>query len=32
MTGDIAVAGPVAILIVWGVGAVALAARTFRWE
>jgi ABC-2 type transport system permease protein len=32
VTGDIAVAGPVAILIVWGVGAVALAARTFRWE
>jgi ABC-2 type transport system permease protein len=32
VSGDIAVAGPVAILVVWGVGAVALAARTFRWE
>ena len=31
-SGDVAVAGPVAILIVWGVGAVVLAARTFRWE
>ena len=25
-------AGPIAVLIVWGVGAVVLAARTFRWE
>jgi ABC-2 type transport system permease protein len=32
VSGDIAVAGPVAILVIWGVGAVALAARTFRWE
>ena len=32
VSGDIAVAGPVAILVVWGVGAVVLAARTFRWE
>ena len=24
--------GPIAVLIVWGVGAVVLAARTFRWE
>jgi ABC-2 type transport system permease protein len=26
------VTGPIAVLIVWGVGAVVLAARTFRWE
>jgi ABC-2 type transport system permease protein len=32
VSGDIAIAGPVAILVAWGVGAVALAARTFRWE
>jgi ABC-2 type transport system permease protein len=25
-------AGPVAVLVVWGIGAVALATRTFRWE
>jgi ABC-2 type transport system permease protein len=31
-TGDTAIAGPVAILLVWGVGSVLLAARTFRWE
>ncbi|HEV8403573.1 MAG TPA: ABC transporter permease [Candidatus Limnocylindrales bacterium] len=32
VSGDIAVAGPVAILVVWGVVAVIVAARTFRWE
>ena len=32
VTGDMAIAGPVAILLVWGVGSVVLAARTFRWE
>ena len=31
-TDDTGIAGPVAILLVWGVGAVVLAARTFRWE
>jgi ABC-2 type transport system permease protein len=31
-TDDTGIAGPVAILLVWGVGSVVLAARTFRWE
>ena len=29
---DAAVAGPLVVLAAWGVGAVVLAARTFRWE
>jgi ABC-2 type transport system permease protein len=31
-TGNTEIARPVAILLVWGVGSVVLAARTFRWE
>jgi ABC-2 type transport system permease protein len=31
-TGDTGPGGPIAILAIWGIAAVALAARTFRWE
>jgi ABC-2 type transport system permease protein len=31
-TADVSAAGPLVVLAVWGVAAVALAARTFRWE
>ena len=32
VSGDIAIAGPVAILVAWGAGATVAATRTFRWE
>jgi ABC-2 type transport system permease protein len=31
-SAEVALAEPIAVLLVWGVGAVLLAARTFRWE
>ena len=31
-SAEVALAEPIAVLLVWGVGAVVLAARTFRWE
>ena len=32
VSGDIAIAAPVAILVAWGAGATIAATRTFRWE